>query len=447
MNQCIKKSYSEHAAVIYGNAMYQSKKYLQRSVLLTAYCLPRMEVSHTMLAIFLAPLYILINIYIVRWMILWMGACTHFFQTFAFRACFAGVYIFLSTSLLTCFLIRKPPALHRFLKNTANYFQGTFLYILIVIVTTDLCRLILKHTLHPAWMYSRKAFVVTGAVCTLLIIGVSLYGIFNQWNIKTKTYDVKIDKQVKGMDSLKIVLLADIHFGYSIGEKHAGLLVKKINAEDPDLICIAGDIFDNEYEGIKNPKKTAAILRSLKSRYGVYACWGNHDVSEKILAGFTFPQKETIVRDGRFTEFLHHAGITMLEDETVCINNAFYLVGRRDKDMAKKEQLPRKTFAEITEPLDPSLPIIVMDHQPGELSEASDAGVDLDLSGHTHDGQMFPANLVVHFLWENACGVLKKGAMTSIVTSGAGVWGPAMRVGTNNEVVIANVSFDPATDQ
>lgn len=115
--------------------------------------------------------------------------------------------------------------------------------------------------------------------------------------------------------------------------------------------------------------------------------------------------------------------------------------------MAKKEQLPRKTFAEITEPLDPSLPIIVMDHQPGELSEASDAGVDLDLSGHTHDGQMFPANLVVHFLWENACGVLKKGDMTSIVTSGAGVWGPAMRVGTNNEVVIANVSFDPATDQ
>ncbi len=130
---------------------------LQRSVLLTAYCLPRMEVSHTMLAIFLAPLYILINIYIVRWMILWMGACTHFFQTFAFRACFAGVYIFLSTSLLTCFLIRKPPALHRFLKNTANYFQGTFLYILIVIVTTDLCRLILKHTLHPAWLYSPES--------------------------------------------------------------------------------------------------------------------------------------------------------------------------------------------------------------------------------------------------------------------------------------------------
>nr|WP_279221397.1 hypothetical protein [Clostridium sp. AM45-5] len=166
-------------------------------------------------------------------------------------------------------------------------------------------------------------------------------------------------------------------------------------------------------------------------------------MNEKILAGFTFPQKEKIVRDERFSEFLARADITMLEDETVLIDDTFYLTGRRDKEMAHKEQLPRKTFSEITEPLDHSRPIIVMDHEPRELSEAADSGVDLDLSGHTHDGQMFPANIVVHFLWENACGVLKKGSMTSVVTSGAGVWGPAMRVGTDNEVVIVEVSFLP----
>ena len=444
MNQCIKKSYSEHAAVIYGNAMYQSKKYLQRSVLLTAYCLPRMEVSHTMLAIFLAPLYILINIYIVRWMILWMGACTHFFQTFAFRACFAGVYIFLSASLLTCFLIRKPPALHRFLKNTANYFQGTFLYILIVIVTTDLCRLILKHTLHPAWMYSRKAFVVTGAVCTLLIIGVSLYGIFNQWNIKTKTYDVKIDKQVKGMDSLKIVLLADIHFGYSIGEKHAGLLVKKINAEDPDLICIAGDIFDNEYEGIKNPKKTAAILRSLKSRYGVYACWGNHDLSEPILAGFTFRNAKKDYDDPRMRNFLESANIRLLDDETVLIDKRFYLTGRKDPSRCRKMSNTRKDPDQLTAYLDKTLPIIFMDHQPGQLDEVAAAGADLDLCGHTHDGQLFPLNIITGLVWENSCGYLKKGTMHNIVTSGAGIWGPNMRTATNSEICSITVHFYPA---
>lgn len=123
-------------------------------------------------------------------------------------------------------------------------------------------------------------------------------------------------------------------------------------------------------------------------------------MNEKILAGFTFPQKEKIVRDERFSEFLARADITMLEDETVLIDDTFYLTGRRDKEMAHKEHLPRKTFSEITEPLDHSRPIIVMDHEPRELSEAVDSGVDLDLSGHTHDGQMFPANIVVHFLWE-----------------------------------------------
>ena len=397
-----------------------------------------------MLAIFLAPLYILINIYIVRWMILWMGACTHFFQTFAFRACFAGVYIFLSASLLTCFLIRKPPALHRFLKNTANYFQGTFLYILIVIVTTDLCRLILKHTLHPAWMYSRKAFVITGAVCTLLIIGVSLYGIFNQWNIKTKTYDVKIDKQVKGMDSLKIVLLADIHFGYSIGEKHAGLLIKKINAEDPDLICIAGDIFDNEYEGIKNPKKTAAILRSLKSRYGVYACWGNHDLSEPILAGFTFRNAKKDYDDPRMRNFLESANIRLLDDETVLIDKRFYLTGRKDPSRCRKMSDTRKDPDQLTASLDKTLPIIFMDHQPGQLDEVAAAGADLDLCGHTHDGQLFPLNIITGLVWENSCGYLKKGTMHNIVTSGAGIWGPNMRTATNSEICSITVHFYPA---
>ena len=334
----------------------------------------------------------------------------------------------------------------------SNYWLGTLEYILLFIITFDVIRRVTGHSFfmkyrYPAMLHTMpKNLVIFGGFAIGLILMVSIYGVLHARRIYVRQDPVVIEKS-SSLPGLKIALIADLHLGYNSTKSHVRKIVDTINSQNVDLVCIAGDLFDNDYDAIKDPDKVADILSDIKSRYGTYACWGNHDVSEKILAGFTFPQKETIVRDGRFTEFLHHAGITMLEDETVCINNAFYLVGRRDKDMAKKEQLPRKTFAEITEPLDPSLPIIVMDHQPGELSEASDAGVDLDLSGHTHDGQMFPANLVVHFLWENACGVLKKGAMTSIVTSGAGVWGPAMRVGTNNEVVIANVSFDPATDQ
>ena len=407
--------------------------------------------EYLMLAVFLSPIYLLFQAYILLWLYAWADSCSPALHSLFFRIPVTVLYLFFAVSPLTGFLITKEP-LHHFLRVISNYWLGTLEYILLFIITFDVIRRVTGHSFfmkyrYPAMLHTMpKNLVIFGGFAIGLILMVSIYGVLHARRVYVRQDPVVIEKS-SSLPGLKIALIADLHLGYNSTKSHVRKIVDTINSQNVDLVCIAGDLFDNDYDAIKDPDKMADILSGIKSRYGTYACWGNHDVSEKILAGFTFPQKETIVRDGRFTEFLHHAGITMLEDETVCINNAFYLVGRRDKDMAKKEQLPRKTFAEITEPLDPSLPIIVMDHQPGELSEASDAGVDLDLSGHTHDGQMFPANLVVHFLWENACGVLKKGSMTSIVTSGAGVWGPAMRVGTNNEVVIANVSFDPATDQ
>lgn len=404
-----------------------------------------------MLAVFLSPVYLLFQAYILLWLYAWADSCSPALHSLFFRIPVTVLYLFFAVSPLTGFLITKEP-LHHFLRVISNYWLGTLEYILLFIITFDVIRRVTGHSFfmkyrYPAMLHTMpKNLVIFGGFAIGLILMVSIYGVLHARRVYVRQDPVVIEKS-SSLPGLKIALIADLHLGYNSTKSHVRKIVDTINSQNVDLVCIAGDLFDNDYDAIKDPDKVADILSGIKSRYGTYACWGNHDVSEKILAGFTFPQKETIVRDGRFTEFLHHAGITMLEDETVCIDNAFYLIGRRDKDMAKKEQLSRKTFAEITEPLDPSLPIIVMDHQPGELSEASDAGVDLDLSGHTHDGQMFPANLVIHFLWENACGVLKKGAMTSIVTSGAGVWGPAMRVGTNNEVVIANVSFDPATDQ
>lgn len=407
--------------------------------------------EYLMLAVFLSPIYLLFQAYILLWLYAWADSCSPALHSLFFRIPVTVLYLFFAVSPLTGFLITKEP-LHHFLRVISNYWLGTLEYILLFIITFDVIRRVTGHSFfmkyrYPAMLHTMpKNLVIFGGFAIGLILMVSIYGVLHARRVYVRQDPVVIEKS-SSLPGLKIALIADLHLGYNSTKSHVRKIVDTINSQNVDLVCIAGDLFDNDYDAIKDPDKVADILSGIKSRYGTYACWGNHDVSEKILAGFTFPQKETIVRDGRFTEFLHHAGITMLEDETVCIDNAFYLVGRRDKDMAKKEQLLRKTFSEITEPLDPSLPIIVMDHQPGELSEASDAGVDLDLSGHTHDGQMFPANLVVHFLWENACGVLKKGSMTSIVTSGAGVWGPAMRVGTNNEVVIANVSFDPATDQ
>lgn len=394
-----------------------------------------------MAALFLAPLYILVNVYVVRWIFQWMGACHYIFQTFFFRAVFIGIYVFFASALLTGFLIKKPKALHRVLKNTGNYFLGTFMYIILVIVIADLGRLVLKYIFRVNFIRSRTSFVITGGVCLFLILFVSIYGIFHMWKLKVTPYQVTVHKQVEGMDSLKIVLVADTHFGYSYGSRHAKQLVEKINAQDPDLVCFAGDIFDNEYDALLYPDKVKETLRSIRAKYGVYACWGNHDLNEPILAGFTFGGKQPDYEDPRMEEFLKDAGIHLLNDESVLIDDSFYLVGRRDASRSEKMEEARKTPAQLTESLNRSKPIIFIDHQPKELSETADAGADLDLCGHTHDGQLFPGNLFIQLFWENSCGYLKKGDMHNIVTSGAGIWGPNMRVGTDCEICVITAEF------
>lgn len=400
-----------------------------------------------MIAIYLSPIYLLLNLYILRWAYLWMGTCHSILRTLGFRLIFAVIYVLLSTSLLTGFLIKNPKSLHRMLKITGNYFLGIFLYTLVIILLADFGRILLKYVFHASWIHSRTAFTVAGAICALLILLLSACGIFHAKYIKTTSYDVIINKTIPERTSMKIVLLADTHFGYNAGVLHARELVRKINKQKPDLVCIAGDIFDNEYDAIRNPEKLEKTLRGIKSTYGVYACWGNHDLDEEILAGFTFKHKDgdlSDIKDLRMKKFLEDSNIHILEDESVLINDQFYVIGRKDASLTEKIDETRKAPAQLTEKLDRDKPIIMIDHQPKELQELADAGVDLDLCGHTHDGQTFPGNFTIKLMWENPCGLLIKDNMTNITTSGAGVWGPAMRIGTDSEICSINIQLKKA---
>lgn len=397
-----------------------------------------------MLAIFLAPIYILLNIYVLRWGYLWIGNCHHLFQSRIFQIILTVIYTLIALTPLTGFLIRKPAFLHRILKITSNYFLGIFMYILMVLFSIDIVRLILKYAVHASWIQSRIVFAAVGACCICIVIIISFSGIYHAKHIKVTPYKITVDKSAPDMDSLKIVLLADTHFGYNSGAVHAQEIVDKINEQNPDLVCIAGDIFDNEYDAVREPEKISEILRTIRSKYGVYACWGNHDLNEPILAGFTFKHKKEDskqLKDPRMKRFLQNSNIQLLEDEAVLIDNSFYVVGRKDASLIEKIEEKRKTPAQLTQKLDKDKTIIVIDHQPKELQDIADAGVDLDLCGHTHDGQTFPGNFTVKFLWENPCGYLQKGSMHNIVTSGSGVWGPAMRVGTDSEICTINLIF------
>lgn len=395
-----------------------------------------------MLAFLLAPVYLLFNFYIMRWTIWWMSACTHHFKKKWVRAVFLIFYLFLCTSILTAFLLPKGK-MKFWMSQLGNYWLGTFLYILLTVIIVDLIRLILKRIprVDQKKLASRRLFVLNGTVCIVVIASLTAYGILNAHNIRTTSYDVSVSKECESLSSLNVVLVADLHLGYNIGEWHMKKMVEKINQLKPDLVCIAGDIFDNEYEAIQYPEETADALAEIQSRYGVYACYGNHDIEEKILAGFTFHKEGHKMSDPRMDEFLENAGITLLQDETVLIDNKFYLAGRADYERPGRGITARQTPEELTADLDLTKPVIVIDHEPREMDELAAAGVDLDLCGHTHDGQMFPGNLTIKLLWDNPYGYKTYGNMHQIVTSGVGVFGPYMRVGTKSEIVQVQVNF------
>lgn len=396
-----------------------------------------------MIAVFLSPLYILFNIYIVCWLLSWMGACHRLFQKKWMKGTVIILYVFLASSILTAFLLPASPV-QRLLKLISNYWLGTLLYIVMIVVIADLIRHVLMRVnfKYSRAFFSRRGFVAGGSVALAAITAFTVAGIVGAARIQVTDYDIEINKPCGDMASMKIVLAADLHLGYSIGCWHMEKMVEKINAQNPDLVVIAGDIFDNEYDALDDPVRLAQILSGIRSRYGVYACYGNHDIKEKLLAGFTLGgRKEEKVSDPRMDEFLEKAGITLLHDEGALIDDAFWLYGRPDYKKPGRDILQRKMPEEITAGMDQTKPVFVIDHEPKELQELADAGVDLDLCGHTHDGQMFPGNLVTSFMWENSCGYLQKGSMHNIVTSGVGVFGPNMRLGTKSEICSITVHF------
>ena len=145
--------------------------------------------------------------------------------------------------------------------------------------------------------------------------------------------------------------------------------------------------------------------------------------------------------------FLEAAGIKLLQDNSVLIDDSVYIYGRADSRHPGRGISKRKTPEQIMDSLDSSKPVIVIAHEPDELGELSDAGVDVDLCGHTHDGQMFPGNLTTALVWENSYGYLNKNGMHNIVTSGVGIFGPDMRVGTIAEVCPITIKFNKQQEE
>lgn len=394
-----------------------------------------------MIFLFLLPFYLGVSSYMMFRFFYWMKHCNHRFNWLRFKVPFAVVYLFMALSPVIAFLLPKS-AVAIVIRRLSTYWIGIMLYSLLYVVLFDLLRLIAKHTkLKNTLLFSRGSVISIGSVVVACAVATCLYGIFNARNIKVNEYSVTVNKSCGSDKHLKAVLVADMHMGYAIGVDHITNMVEKINQQDADIVIIAGDIFDNSYDGMDDPEGIKAQLKSIKSKYGVYAVYGNHDIDEKILMGFTFDWGGKQLHNEKMTNFMKECNIKLINDESVLINDEFYLVGRRDTDKPGTEDGTRAEISELTKDLDKTKPIFVLSHEPDELQKTADAGADIDFSGHTHDGQLFPGNLTIGLFWENPCGMIKKDNMYSIVTSGVGVYGTFMRVGTDAEICSVDIDF------
>ena len=355
----------------------------------------------------------------------------------------SAIYLLISPlSIPAAFFSPRGTLLRRILSNIGNYWMGFNLHFVLAMGVCFLIRLIVKLVKKDKYNL-RLAQKITNVAVVSFTILMSVYGIVNAQNLKVTTYDVTVDKSSK-QDELNVVLIADLHLGYSVGVKQMERMVNKINELQPDVVVVAGDIFDNEFSAIYNPVRVAEILRGINSKYGVYAVYGNHDIEEDILCGFTFSDDDVtqVTSIKEMDDFIENCGFTFLYDEAILINDDFYIYGRPDEERPNFGNDSRLEAEKITEGLDLSKLIICVDHETHDQKKLSAAGVDVDLNGHTHAGQLFPGNIIINFFWDIAYGYKNFDGMHNIVTSGVGLFGPNMRTFTKAEIAQVKIHLN-----
>ena len=205
----------------------------------------------------LAPVYVILNIYILLRILRYFAVVHEKMRHPVAVSLSVAAYVFFMLTPLLGYLIQAEP-FHRAFKAISNYWMGFLAIGFVVIIFFDIGRLILNRTLWKEDHPSERRYV-RGATCALIIIAiVAGYGFVHFGSIKVNEQTITVDKSLaSGNESLKVVLVADIHIGYSIGYDNVKKIVDKINAQNPDLVLLAGDIFDNEYKAIEKPEKMA----------------------------------------------------------------------------------------------------------------------------------------------------------------------------------------------
>ncbi|EKQ50361.1 MULTISPECIES: metallophosphoesterase [unclassified Clostridium] len=384
----------------------------------------------------MAPIFIILGLYII--LCYYIGAkgkkiVSHFCIGFKHKICslvYWLIYWGVALSFIFSYILRGLLTVDNwFISDTTLVgviFLGILFYSILIFLIIDILKIVVKKiNLNPLIKEKLKKAYFNGLSVFLAIFILLGYGFFNAQNKVITSYEVNINKKAGNISSLNVVMISDVHMGIALKENGVDKMVDSINQLHPDIVLFCGDIFDeNTPTSLKEYSQNA--FKNIKTKYGVYDITGNHEYNAGDLS-------KTIA-------YFKDANIKFLQDESVKVADSFIIIGRNDPAGTRLTG-GRKALNDILKDVDRSLPIIVLNHRPEDLEEAEAEGVDLQLSGHTHNGQIFPGNLITKHIYEKDYGYLNKGNFNLIVSCGYGTWGPPIRIGTKSEIVEIKINF------
>jgi len=353
------------------------------------------------------------------------------YKAFEFLQNYKGLYTVIAVVLALIFIVAKvlesrhSSVLTDALNVVGGFWLAFMLYGFLFFLLSDIIYLVLRlpgiiqgeSIIH----YRKWAFIIVASVSAAMIAG----GFINALLPVIREYNITINKSAGDVKTLRIVAASDIHMGSTIRKRSLRKLSKIMTDLKPDLILLLGDLVDGEVGPLLRDDLLQYFTYPV-CRDGLYAITGNH---------------EFIGGAARTIPYIESKGIRILKDEIVTLSGGVQLIGRVDRDSFRFYRKERTPLNELMKLADTTKPVILLDHQPFHLDEAAKSGVDLELSGHTHNGQMWPLNYVTGMIYELSSGYLKKENTNFIVSSGYGLWGPRVRSGSRSEVLLINITF------
>ncbi|MDO4906843.1 metallophosphoesterase [Neisseria sp.] len=322
-----------------------------------------------------------------------------------------GLAFLVTNSLIAGLLLQLGHAVFRW----AALWMVVLLFVMYAALATFLLYLVLRRFM-PQKPMSRSLRLFA----PLFVIGLFGVALHNAYTPVIRHAEISINKKLE--QPLRIGMASDMHLGILFGAKRLDELAAIMNREKVDIILLPGDLMDDNVIAYR-AENMRPRLEKLRAPLGVYATLGNHDL---------FGHEREIYEE------VTKAGIRVLANESTVIDNRLLVVGRND-DLDTK----RPSTAELLKNQNTALPVLLLDHRPTDIETHAKLPIDVQVSGHVHNGQVAPANLIVRFLNRLHYGYEQIGNGHFFVTSGYGFWGVPLRLGSQSEVWIIDVKGQP----